>query len=114
MVVNVVPLELRMINNTGLNLVHQNSAILTHFNLSFTANAENHNLMVKYKIIHPPEYGAIQKMRIVDSNWSAVSSFTSEQLLLGQIRYTHLYGTPSQDEFKVNVPKLYSNLSDAN
>lgn len=46
--VSVVPLQLRMINNTGLILVHKKSALITPWNLSFGSNSEDENVDVKY------------------------------------------------------------------
>lgn len=46
--VSVVPLQLRMINNTGLILVHKKSALITPWNLSFSSNSEEDNVDVKY------------------------------------------------------------------
>lgn len=45
--VSVMPLQLRMINNTGLVLVHKSSAIITPWNLSFSSNSEEDNVDVK-------------------------------------------------------------------
>lgn len=46
--VSIVPLQLRMINNTGLILVHRKSALITPWNLSFGSNSEDENVEVKY------------------------------------------------------------------
>lgn len=45
--VSVMPLQLRMINNTGLVLVHKSSALITPWNLSFSSNSEEDNVDVK-------------------------------------------------------------------
>lgn len=46
--VSVLPLQLRMINNTGLILIHKSSALITPWNLSFVSNSEDDNIDVKY------------------------------------------------------------------
>lgn len=46
--VSVVPLQLRMINNTGLVLVHKASAIITPWNLSFSSNSEEDNVDIRW------------------------------------------------------------------
>lgn len=102
--VNVIPLELRLVNNSGLNMIHYSKSLISHFNLSFAANIDESEstLIILYDIVQQPEYGIIEKMRIADSTWSTpVNSFTSEQIILGQIRYSHLHGKPVKDEFKV-------------
>lgn len=45
--VSVLPLQLRMINNTGLMLIHKSSALITPYNLSFISNSEDDNIDVK-------------------------------------------------------------------
>lgn len=45
--VSVLPLQLRMINNTGLMLIHKSSALITPNNLSFVSNSEDDNIDVK-------------------------------------------------------------------
>lgn len=45
--VSVLPLQLRMVNNTGLVLIHKSSAIISSSNLSFVSNSEDDNIDVK-------------------------------------------------------------------
>lgn len=59
-------------------------------------------LFGRYQIVQPPQFGNIQKLRTVDSSWITVESFTSDQILLGQIRYIHNIDFPVHDEFKVS------------
>lgn len=101
--VSVLPLQLRMINNTGLMLVHKSSALITPTNLSFIANSEDDQIDVKFKIVQPPQYGSIQRLRAVDSSWITVDSFTSNQMSLGHIRFIHTTDLPMHDEFKFTV-----------
>lgn len=49
--VSVMPLQLRMINNTGLILVHKSSALITPWNLSFISNSEDDNVDIRYSAI---------------------------------------------------------------
>ncbi|ETN60505.1 kon-tiki [Anopheles darlingi] len=101
--VSVLPLQLRMINNTGLVLIHKSAALITPHNLSFVPNAEEENVDMKFEIVQSPLYGNLQKLRTVDSSWVNVDSFTSSQVLLGQIRYLHITDFPQHDEFKFTV-----------
>ncbi|XP_055711491.1 chondroitin sulfate proteoglycan 4 [Phlebotomus papatasi] len=112
--VSVLPLQLRMINNTGLILVHKSFAFITPWNLSFVSNSDDDQLDVKFDVVRPPQYGSIQKLRSVDSSWITVDSFTSNQMLLGQIRYLHTTDFPQHDDFKftvslapITMPKSY-------
>lgn len=45
--VSVLPLQLRMVNNTGLVLIHKSVALITPCNLSFISNSEDDNIDVK-------------------------------------------------------------------
>ena len=99
--VSVLPLQLRMINNTGLMLIHKSFSLITPGNLSFSSNSEDENLDIRFDIVQAPHHGSIQKFRSVDSSWIGVDSFTSNQLLLAQIRYLHISPEfPQFDEFK--------------
>lgn len=101
--INVLPLQLRMINNTGLILVHKSYSLITPSNLSFVSNSEDDQIDVKFTIVQPPQFGSIQRLRTVDSSWITVDSFTSNQMLLGQIRFLHTIELPLHDEFKFTV-----------
>lgn len=101
--VSIVPLHLRMINNTGLVLIHKSSALITPSNLSFVSNSDDENIDVKYNIIKQPQFGNVQKYRTVDTSWVNVESFTSSQILLGHIRYIHNIDFPVHDDFQVGT-----------
>lgn len=45
--VTVLPLQLRMMNNTGLVLIHKSYSLITPWNLSFSSNSEDENLDIK-------------------------------------------------------------------
>lgn len=45
--VSVLPLQLRMVNNTGLILIHKSHSLITPWNLSFSSNSEDDNLDVR-------------------------------------------------------------------
>lgn len=97
----VKPLQLKMINNTGLIMSHSLTMKISNFNLSFSANSLNHSFDIHYKIIAHPQSGVIEKKRLIDGSWTELTSFTNHQLNSDQIRYRHITGSPVQDEFKV-------------
>lgn len=99
--VSVLPLQLRMINNTGLILIHKSSAIITPWNLSFISNSEEDYIDAKFEIVQTPQFGSIQRFRTLDTSWVSVDSFTSNQVLLGHVRYIHNKDLPLHDDFKV-------------
>jgi chondroitin sulfate proteoglycan 4 len=91
------------VNNTGLILTHRTAAHITTANLTFTSNAEDADLDVRYEVVKPPQFGAVQRVRggASDSQWQTVEHFTSHQLARDQIRYLHMSGDPTHDSFKV-------------
>lgn len=98
--ISIVPLQVRLINNTGLQLVHNTFAIITADNLTFATNADDNNVEVKYDIVKPPQFGVVERLRVLDGTWQTVDSFSSEMIRFGRVRYMHLLGNPSHDEFK--------------
>lgn len=99
--VSAIPLQIRMINNTGLIIIHKSFALITPSNLSFSSNSEDENVEIRYNIVRQPHHGSIQKLRTVDASWISVESFTSNQLQLGQLRYHHTSSEfPPFDDFK--------------
>ncbi|XP_039952051.1 chondroitin sulfate proteoglycan 4 [Bactrocera tryoni] len=98
--VSVHPLELRLVNNTGLIMIHKSALPISSANLSVGTNTADENIDIRYDIVKPPQYGAIQRLRQVDSSWVNVDWFSDSQMLLGHIRYVHATEFPWQDEFK--------------
>ncbi|CAG4984167.1 unnamed protein product [Parnassius apollo] len=98
--ISIVPLQVRLVNNTGLQLVHNSYALISADNLTFTTNAEESNPQVRYDIVKPPQFGVVERLRVLDGTWQTVDSFTSEMINFGRVRYMHLLGNPSHDEFK--------------
>ncbi|KAI8430565.1 hypothetical protein MSG28_000789 [Choristoneura fumiferana] len=98
--ITIVPLQVRLVNNTGLQLVHNSYAIITADNLTFATNADETNVQVKYDIVKPPHFGVIERLRVLDGTWQTVDSFTSEMVTFRRVRYMHLVGNPLHDEFK--------------
>ena len=101
--VSVHPLELRLVNNTGLIMIHKSSLLITPSNLSIGTNTVDENIDIRYDIVKAPQYGSIQRLRQVDATWVNVDWFSDSQLLLGHIRYVHNHDFPWQDEFKVLI-----------
>ncbi|CAH2036007.1 unnamed protein product, partial [Iphiclides podalirius] len=98
--VSIVPLQVRLVNNTGLQLVHNSYAIMSADNLTFATNADESNAHVRYDIVKPPQFGVVERLRVLDGTWQTVDSFTSDMVNFGRVRYMHLLGNPAHDEFK--------------
>ncbi|XP_031770983.1 chondroitin sulfate proteoglycan 4 [Apis florea] len=94
------PLEIKLMHNTGLVVVHRSYSYLTPANLSFTTNSDDNTIDIRYDIVSKSQFGAIQKLKDVSSSWINVDHFTSRDIELHTIRYLHNEGSPNQDEFK--------------
>ena len=99
-------LQLFLANNTGLLVPVNSSAALTAANLTFSTNAPDQELDIRYDITRPPQHGQMQAWR--SGRWQPINWFTSGQLQRGErIRYVHLptgFQPPaSQDDFQFSV-----------
>ncbi|CAK9831143.1 Chondroitin sulfate proteoglycan 4 [Anthophora retusa] len=94
------PLEMKLMHNTGLVVVHRSYSYLTPANLSFTTNSDDSTIDIRYDIVSQPQYGTIQKLKDASSSWMNMDHFTSKDVELHTIRYLHNEGSPNQDEFK--------------
>lgn len=94
------PLEIKLMQNTGLVVVHRSYSYLTSANLSFVTNSDDNTIDIRYDIVSQPQFGTIQKLKDVSSSWINVDRFTSRDIELHTIRYLHNEGSPNQDEFK--------------
>ena len=103
-VLRVVAFRLEAVpaNNTGLRLTHGASALVTPANLSFTTNAQEEDLEIKYIIVKQTQSGKIQKLR-GNGRWQPTGHFTQRHLQRGRVRYRHTSGTPTHDGFKFQV-----------
>lgn len=99
-------LQLFLANNTGLVVPVNGSAALTAANLTFSTNAPDQELDIRYDITRPPQHGQIQAWR--SGRWQSINWFNSGQLQRNErIRYVHLptgFQPPaSQDDFQFSV-----------
>ncbi|KOC68137.1 Chondroitin sulfate proteoglycan 4, partial [Habropoda laboriosa] len=94
------PLEMKLMHNTGLVVVHRSYSYLTPANLSFTTNSDDSSIDIRYDIVSQPQFGTIQKLKDVSSSWMNMDHFTSKDVEMHTIRYLHNEGSPNQDEFK--------------
>lgn len=94
------PLEIKLTHNTGLVVVHRSFSYLTPANLSFTTNSDDNTIDIRYTVVSPPQFGAIQTQKDASSGWVNVDHFTSKDIESHTVRYLHNEGSPNQDEFR--------------
>ncbi|GCC20476.1 hypothetical protein chiPu_0019036 [Chiloscyllium punctatum] len=81
-----VPVEYKVINNTGLVVEQSNAALITKCNLSVETNAVNQEIEIRYSIVKAPKYGEIQRLQS-SGKWKKISSFSQRSVERDRIRY---------------------------
>lgn len=99
-------LNVFLMNNTGLNLVHGTSSPILRNNLSCTTNHPEQMVNVVYLITRQPVFGRIECLGN-DGKWHGVRQFTESQIQNQKIRYTHLKSNEEiMDDFTFRISAL--------
>ncbi|XP_051173583.1 chondroitin sulfate proteoglycan 4 isoform X2 [Leptopilina boulardi] len=98
--VSAYPLSIKLQYNTGLVVVHRSFSYLTPANLSFVTNSDDSSIEIRYDIVVPPQYGAMQRIKNQSGSWMDVDYFSSKDVDMQNVRYIHNIGSPSNDGFK--------------
>ncbi|XP_053557251.1 chondroitin sulfate proteoglycan 4 [Bombina bombina] len=96
-----VPLEYKVVNNTGIEVVQGESALILTNNLAVDTNALNQELDIKYDIIETPKFGQIQR-RGTGNEWKPVTSFTQRSLERERVRYLSTFKEIQETDVKDN------------
>uniref|UniRef100_A0A8D2ITV2 Laminin G domain-containing protein n=1 Tax=Varanus komodoensis TaxID=61221 RepID=A0A8D2ITV2_VARKO len=103
-----VPLEFKLVNNTGVDMLQGSAALIRLNHLAFETNAFQQDLEVRYEITEPPHYGEIQKKQ-PGGEWKKTNSFPQHSLERGRVRYVSTFKEMQQDnaleyfKFKVGI-----------
>lgn len=88
--VMAVALEYKIANNTGLEIVQGDSAILGSSQLAVHTNAVKQIVDIRYDIIEPPQYGELQRLHS-SGEWRPTDSFSQRLLEKERLRYVSTY-----------------------
>lgn len=105
--VTSLPVKIRMGINTGLQLPHRSSRLISAQNLSFYTNFQE--IPIKYSIVDQPEFGIIECLREIsvtnfEENFHLCSNFEQSDIDLFRIRYRHISNNrPQSDSFSFQV-----------
>lgn len=88
--VTALPLEHRLVNNTGLEVDQGGASILTTNNLAVQVNVAEQAAEVQYQLTELPRYGEIQQLHS-GGDWRATSSFSQKLLKEERVRYVNTY-----------------------
>lgn len=84
--VTLVPLNLRVTNNTGLNIPDGTNAVIHGQNLTVSPTPAIHNINISYQITNMPRFGEIQKKQ-AGNFWLNVNTFSQSDINLKIVRY---------------------------
>lgn len=103
-ILKIVPfdLEVTLVNNTGIILSYGSYGTISTNNLTFTDNAPDQNLELRFNVTKQPDNGSIRRLQN-NGRWYTVNHFSRRQLRKGKIAYFHTTGKPAYDEFKFTV-----------
>ncbi|XP_048398183.1 chondroitin sulfate proteoglycan 4 [Stegostoma tigrinum] len=108
-----IPVDYKVINNTGLVVEQSDAALITKHNLSVETNAVNQEIEIRYNIAKGPKYGEIQRLQS-SGEWKKISSFSQRSVERGRIRYIGTFhklqsvNVTEMFTFKVNIGSMTS------
>ncbi|XP_075040120.1 chondroitin sulfate proteoglycan 4-like [Mixophyes fleayi] len=97
-----VPLNYKVVNNTGIVVIQGGSALLQTSNIAVETNAMNQDIEIKYDVIEMPKFGQIQR-RFSGNEWKLAASFTQRSLERDRVRYLSTYKEIQETEVMDNV-----------
>ncbi|KAF3695544.1 Chondroitin sulfate proteoglycan 4 [Channa argus] len=106
--VMAVALDYKIANNTGLQILQGETAIIGSKQLAVETNAVKQAVDIRYDIIEPPQYGELQRLHS-SGEWRPTDSFSQRLLEKERLRYISTFqdiqtsNTTDYFKCKVNV-----------
>lgn len=104
--VMAIPLEYRVVSNSGIKLVQGATALITSKHLTVETNADLQELEIQYEITVAPQYGEVQRQHS-RGEWKQVSSFSQRSIQRSRVRYCSTFKEVQRenitDQFKFKV-----------
>lgn len=102
-----LPLEHKLMNNTGLEINQGGAAIITTIHLAVQVNGASRAVEIHYDVTELPQYGELQLLHS-SGDWKPTTSFSQNLLEKERIRYINTYyGLQTQnnitDHFKCKI-----------
>lgn len=102
-----VPLEHKLVNNTGLEVNQGGASIITTVHLAVQVNVADQAVEIRYDVTELPQYGELQRLHS-SGDWKPTTSFSQKLLEKERIRYVSTYhGLQNQnnitDHFKCKI-----------
>uniref|UniRef100_A0A663N7L5 Laminin G domain-containing protein n=1 Tax=Athene cunicularia TaxID=194338 RepID=A0A663N7L5_ATHCN len=106
--VMAVPLNYRIVNNSGIKLLQGVTALITPRHLAVETNASLQELEIRYEITEAPQFGEVQRQHS-RGEWKQVNSFSQRSVQRSRVRYCSTYkeiqleNVTDQFKFKVSI-----------
>uniref|UniRef100_A0A3B4FUM2 Chondroitin sulfate proteoglycan 4-like n=1 Tax=Pundamilia nyererei TaxID=303518 RepID=A0A3B4FUM2_9CICH len=107
-----VPLEDKLVNNTGLEVNQGEASVITTNHLAVQVNVADPTVEIWYNVTEFPQYGELQRLHS-SGEWKPATSFSQKLLEKERIRYLSTYrGLQMQNnitdhfKFKVSIGSL--------
>lgn len=101
-----MPLEHKLVNNTGLEVNQGGASVITTSNLAVQVNVAEQAVEIQYDLTELPQYGELQQLRS-GGVWKPTTSFSQKLLEKERVRYVNTYrGLQLQnvtDRFKFKI-----------
>ncbi|XP_070689876.1 chondroitin sulfate proteoglycan 4 [Pempheris klunzingeri] len=88
--VMAVALEYKIANNTGIELIQGETAIIGSKQLAVQTNAVKQIVDVRYDVIEPPQYGELQRLHS-SGEWRPTDTFSQRLLEKERLRYVSTF-----------------------
>ncbi|XP_029301024.1 chondroitin sulfate proteoglycan 4-like [Cottoperca gobio] len=85
-----VPLEYKLVNNTGLEVNQGGASIITTNHLAVQVNVDDQGVEIRYDVTDLPQYGELQRLHS-SGGWKLTTSFSQKLLEKERIRYLSTY-----------------------
>ncbi|XP_045562648.1 chondroitin sulfate proteoglycan 4 [Salmo salar] len=81
-----IALEYKIANNTGLEIIQGEVAVISNKQLAIQTNAVNQVVDIRYDVVKPPQYGELQRLHS-SGEWKPTGSFSQRLLEKERLRY---------------------------
>ncbi|NWS67739.1 CSPG4 protein, partial [Crotophaga sulcirostris] len=111
--VKAVPLDYRVVKNSGIKVLQGASALITPRHLAVETSASLQELEIRYEITESPKFGEVQR-QLSRGGWKQVNSFSQRSVQRSRVRYCstfkelQLENVTDQFKFQVSIGNIIS------
>ncbi|XP_032624909.1 chondroitin sulfate proteoglycan 4-like isoform X2 [Chelonoidis abingdonii] len=111
--VMAVPLDYKVVNNTGIKVLQGNATLITLSHLAVETNAIQQKMEIRYEITESPQFGEIQRQHS-SREWKQVNIFSQRSIERSRVRYYSIFkalqleNVTDHFKFKVHIGNTIS------